>query len=282
MDIKELGTYAENTWCPGCGNFGILNAFKKAIVKLEEKGISKNNIVMVTGIGCHAKMYDYVNLNSIYALHGRDMATAQGVKIGNPDLKIVNFSGDGDAMGEGLEHVIFAAKRNSNITIIMHNNGVYALTLGQYSPVSKKGWKGPSTPRGSVEEPLNALSLLLEAGATFLARGYMARIPQLVDLIVQAIEHKGFSFIEVLQPCVSWNNTYELYNKITDVLDREPKTYEEAMIIAKMKDKLPLGVIYRTQKPVFHEEVYGIHNPAKNRMNRTQRLEKINKILQIK
>ena len=279
MDIKELGTYAENTWCPGCGNFGILNAFKKAIVKLEEKGISKNNIVMVTGIGCHAKMFDYVNLNSIYALHGRDMATAQGIKIGNPDLKIVNFSGDGDAMGEGLEHVIFAAKRNSNITIIMHNNGVYALTLGQYSPVSKKGWKGPSTPRGSVEEPLNALSLLLEAGATFLARGYTARIPQLVDLIVQAIEHKGFAFVEVLQPCVSWNNTYELYNKITDVLDREPKTYEEAMIIAKKKDKLPLGVIYRTQKPVFHEQLYGIHNPAKNRMNRNQRLEKINKIL---
>jgi len=282
MDIKELGTYAENTWCPGCGNFGILNAFKKAIVKLEEKGISKNNIVMVTGIGCHAKMFDYVNINSIYALHGRDMATAQGIKIGNPDLKIVNFSGDGDAMGEGLEHVIFAAKRNSNITIIMHNNGVYALTLGQYSPVSKKGWKGPSTPRGSVEEPLNALSLLLEAGATFLARGYTARIPQLVDLIVQAIEHKGFAFVEVLQPCVSWNNTYELYNKITDVLDREPKTYEEAMIIAKKKDKLPLGVIYRTQKPVFHEQLYGIHNPAKNRMNRNQRLEKINKILQIK
>jgi len=282
MDIKELGTYAENTWCPGCGNFGILNAFKKAIVKLEEKGISKNNIVMVTGIGCHAKIYDYVNLNSIYALHGRDMATAQGVKIGNPDLKIVNFSGDGDAMGEGLEHVIFAAKRNSNITIIMHNNGVYALTLGQYSPVSKKGWKGPSTPRGSVEEPLNALSLMLEAGATFLARGYTAKIPQLVDLIVQAIEHKGFAFVEVLQPCVSWNNTYELYNKITEVLDREPKTYEEAMIIAKKKDKLPLGIIYRTQKPVFHEQLYGIHNPAKNRMNRSQRLEKINKILQIK
>ena len=282
MDIKELGTYAENTWCSGCGNFGILNAFKKAIVKLEEKGISKNNIVMVTGIGCHAKIYDYVNLNSIYALHGRDMATAQGVKIGNPDLKIVNFSGDGDAMGEGLEHVIFAAKRNSNITIIMHNNGVYALTLGQYSPVSKKGWKGPSTPRGSVEEPLNALSLMLEAGATFLARGYTAKIPQLVDLIVQAIEHKGFAFVEVLQPCVSWNNTYELYNKITEVLDREPKTYEEAMIIAKKKDKLPLGIIYRTQKPVFHEQLYGIHNPAKNRMNRSQRLEKINKILQIK
>jgi 2-oxoglutarate ferredoxin oxidoreductase subunit beta len=123
---------------------------------------------------------------------------------------------------------------------------------------------------------------MLEAGATFLARGYTAKIPHLVDLIVQAIEHKGFAFVEVLQPCVSWNNTYELYNKITDVLDREPMTYEEATIIAKKKDKLPLGVIYRTQKPVFHEQLYGIHNPAKNRMNRTQRLEKINKILQIK
>ncbi len=280
--MDELGTYAENTWCPGCGNFGILASTKKALLKLEEKGISRNNIVFCTGIGCHAKIFDYINLSSMYALHGRDIATAEGMKFANPDLKVVTFSGDGNAMGEGLEHVIFAAKRNANFTLVLHNNGVYALTLGQYSPISKKGWKGPSTPRGSVEEPLNALPLMLEAGATFVARGYTAKIPQLVDLIVQAMEHKGFAFVEVLQPCVSWNNTYELYNKITEVLDHEPETYEEAMKIAKRKDKLSLGVIYRTQKPVYHEELYGAHNPAKNSMSREKRIEKIKKILESK
>jgi 2-oxoglutarate ferredoxin oxidoreductase subunit beta len=185
-------------------------------------------------------------------------------------------------MGEGLEHVIFAAKRNAGITIVMHNNGVYALTLGQFAPTSKKGWKGPSTPKGSVEEPLNALALMLEAGATFVARGYTAKIPHLTDLIVQAIEHEGFSFVEVLQPCVSWNNTYDLYNKITEVLDHEPKTYEEAVSVAKRKDKLLIGVIYRVKKPVFHEELYGIHNPITKRFPREKRLEKIGKILQPK
>lgn len=280
--MEELGTYAENTWCPGCGNFGILNAVKKAILELEKRGINREKLVMASGIGCHAKIFDYVNLSGVYCLHGRDMATIQGVKIGNPDLKVVTFAGDGDAMGEGLEHVIFAAKRNAGITIVMHNNGVYALTLGQYAPTSNKGWKGPSTPKGSVEEPLNALALMLEAGATFVARGYTAKIPHLTDIIVQAIEHEGFSFVEVLQPCVSWNNTYDLYNKITEVLDHEPKTFEEAMAIAKRKDKLLIGVIYRVKKPVFHEELYGIHNPITKRFPREKRLEKIGKILQPK
>lgn len=280
--MDDLGTYAENTWCPGCGNFGILNAVKKAILKLEEKGISREKIVIASGIGCHAKIFDYLNLHSIYCLHGRDMATIQGIKLANPNLKVITFSGDGDAMGEGLEHTIFAAKRNADMTMVMHNNGVYALTLGQYAPTSNKGWKGPSTPKGSIEEPLNALALLLEAGATFLARAYTAKMPQLIDVLCQAIEHGGFSFVEILQPCVSWNNTYELYNKITEVLDYEPKTYEEAMAIAKRRDKLLLGVIYRTQKPVFHKELYGNHNPITKKLSREKRLEIIGKILQLK
>ena len=280
--MNDLGTYAENTWCPGCGNFGILNAFKKAIIELEKKGYNKETLVMTSGIGCHAKIFDYLNINSVYALHGRDMATAQGIKIGNPELKVIDFAGDGDAMGEGLAHVIFAAKRNSDITIIMHNNGVYALTTGQYTPLSRKGWKGPSTPSGSIEEPFNALALLLEAGASFIARGYTARISHLVDLIVQAVEHKGFSFIEVLQPCVSWNNTYDLYNEVVAELDYEPKTYDDAMAVLKKRDKLPIGIIYRTQKSIFHRELLGDHHPLYNKMPREKRLEKIKNILEFK
>ena len=280
--MEDLGTYAENTWCPGCGNFGILNAFKRAVLKLEDKGVKRKDIVISSGIGCSAKIFDYLNLSGVYGLHGRDMATLEGIKFANPDLKCVTFSGDGNAMGEGLSHVLFAAKRNADITIIMHNNGVYALTTGQVTPITNKGWKGPSTPRGSVEEPFSPLSLLLEAGASFLARGYTTKIDHLADLMVEAIEHEGFSFIDVLQPCVSFNNTYKLYNEIVEVLDYEPKTYEESLQIAKRRDKLPIGVIYRTEKPVFHNELYGDHNPITKRMLKADRIAKLREILEVR
>lgn len=278
--MDELGTNAENTWCPGCGNFGILNAFKKAVIKLEEKGIQRENLIISAGIGCSAKIFDYLNLSGIYGLHGRDIASVQGIKFANPDLKCVTFSGDGNAMGEGLAHVLFAAKRNADITIIMHHNSVYALTTGQVTPITNKGWKGPSTPRGSVEDPLNPLTILLEAGATFLARGYTAKIDHLTDLIVQAIEHEGFSFIDVLQPCVSWNNTYKFYNDITYILENEPETYDEACSLSREIDKVPIGVIWREKKPTFHNQLYKNWNPVKDSISREKRVEFIKKILQ--
>ena len=159
--MDDLTTYAENTWCPGCGNFGIFNAFKKAVRKLEVNGVGKEKIIISAGIGCHAKIFDYLNLSGLYSLHGRSMATVQGIKLANPDLKVVAFAGDGDAIGEGIAHMIFAAKRNADITVIVHDNGVYGLTTGQYTPTSEKGFRGRSTPRGNIEEPLNPLTLML-------------------------------------------------------------------------------------------------------------------------
>ena len=187
--MDDLATYAENTWCPGCGNFGLMGAFKKAVRALEEKGIGRNRIVISAGIGCHGKIFDYLKLSGLYSIHGRSMATVQGMKIVNPDLKPVTFVGDGDAFGEGIAHMIFAAKRNADITVIMHDNAVYGLTTGQFTPVSDKGFKGPSTPKGSVEEPLNPLALMLESGATFVARGYPVKLKHLEEIMVQAIEH---------------------------------------------------------------------------------------------
>jgi 2-oxoglutarate ferredoxin oxidoreductase subunit beta len=279
--MDDIETYAENTWCPGCGNFGILNAVKNAINKLEEKGITREKIIISAGIGCHAKIFDYLGLSGIYSIHGRSIATIQGVKIANPDLKVITFAGDGDTMGEGLSHILFAAKRNADITIIMHNNGVYALTTGQYTPVSKKGWKGPSTPKGSVEEPFNPISLLLEAGATYVARAYTNKIDLLTDLIVQAVEHEGFSFIDVLQPCVSFNNTYKLYNQLVEVLEKKPSSYEEAITFAKRTDKLFVGLFYKIKKPTFHNLLYGDRNPLLSRFSRNERLKKIEKLLKI-
>lgn len=277
--IDEFTTYAENTWCPGCSNFGIFNSFKNAVRKLEDKGIRRDKIIITAGIGNHAKIFDYLKLSGFYSLHGRSIATAQGIKFANPDLKVVAFVGDGDSFGEGIAHMIFAAKRNADITVIVHNNGVYALTTGQYTPVSEKGFKGPSTPKGSVEQPLNPLALMLEAGATFVARGYPGEIEHLTDIMVQAVEHEGFSIVEVLQPCVSFRNTYNKYNEMTEILDRVPDNYDEAISIVKRKDKLPIGVIYKSQNQAFHKGLYGEHNPVLNRVLKEEKRKMVLKFL---
>jgi len=262
--MKSWLTDKKNTWCPGCGNFGILNAIQKAINLLIEKGINPDRLVMTSGIGCHGKMFDYLKLSGFYSLHGRALCTAQGIKTGNPELSVLMFGGDGDSLGEGLEHTLFAAKRNEDITLVLHNNGVYGLTTGQFSPLSKKGYKGPSSPFGNVEEPFNPIPLLLEAGATFVARSYSARIEHLSEMLVKGIEHKGFSFIEVLQPCVSFNNTYELYNEKVQVFEEE-LSHEEAVLKAKSKDPNYIGVYRQFDKAVFSESLrpktYLLHDP---------------------
>ena len=277
--MEDLTTYAENTWCPGCGNFGIFNAFKKAVKIVEEKGISRNTIAISAGIGCHAKIFDYLKLSGLYSIHGRALATVQGMKIGNPDLKVVAFAGDGDAFGEGIAHVIFAAKRNSDVTLIVHDNGVYGLTTGQYTPTSEKGFRGPSTPQGSVEEPLNPLSLLLEAGATFVARGYPGQMNHLTDVMVKAILHEGFSFIDVLQPCVTFNNTYSIYNEKVRILEKTPADYEEALSRARDRDNLYIGVFYEVEKPVFHKELHGDWNPVVDKHSREERIERVKSLI---
>lgn len=277
--MDDLTTYAENTWCPGCGNFGIFNAFKKTIRKLKDKGVSREYIIISAGIGCHGKIFDYLKLSGLYSIHGRSMATVEGIKIANPELKVVAFAGDGDAFGEGISHMIFAAKRNADITVIVHDNGVYGLTTGQYTPMSEKGFKGPSTPKGSIEEPLNPLSLMLEAGATFVARGYSGKIDHLSGLMMQAIVHEGFSFVDVLQPCVSYHDTYKKYNKIVEVLDHTPEAYQEAVVLAKQSEKLPIGVIYRVKKPVFHKALYGDWNPVLKCMSKKEKQDAVAKLL---
>src|SRR3989338_3378475 len=133
MNASTIGTYAENTWCPGCGNFAILNSIKSVLNILQEQGVSLENVVLVSGIGCHGKIVDYINVNSFYSIHGRATPAAEGIKLANPNLKVIAFAGDGDAYGEGIEHLIFAAKRNIDITMIIHNNRVYGLTTGQFS-----------------------------------------------------------------------------------------------------------------------------------------------------
>lgn len=277
--MDDLATYAENTWCPGCGNFGILNAFKKAVRRLEGEGVSRKDIVIAAGIGCHGKIFDYLRLSGFYSLHGRALATAQGMKLANPRVKVVAFVGDGDAYGEGVAHLVFAAKRNADITVIVHNNGTYGLTTGQYTPTSVKGFRGPSTPGGSIEEPFNPLSLALSAGATFVARGYPVRLDHLSDLFARAVQHRGFSIVDVLQPCVSFNNTYELYNKLVTELDTAPGTWEESLAAARRTDRLLIGVLRDTESTPFHEALLGDRVPTEKRVSASLRMKAINRSL---
>lgn len=251
--MKNLQTNAENTWCRGCGNFGILKTVQNTLKKIETESNSLANFVMTTGIGCHGKIFDYLNLSGVYALHGRGVATAHGIKTAQPKLNVISFGGDGDSMGEGLAHTLFAAKRNSNITVLLHNNGNYGLTTGQYSPLSTAGHRGPSLPTGSFEKPFHPIGMLMEAGATFTARVYSAKIPHFEAVLKQAIEHKGFSFVEILQPCVSYNNTYQFYNKNVEIMDNEPTTYEEALSEAKKTEVIKLGIFYKKSEPTYQD-----------------------------
>ena len=276
--MENLKTNAEITWCPGCGNFGIFTALRNAIPKLEIKGIRREDIVITAGIGCHAKIFDYLNLSGLYGLHGRNSSNAEGIKIANPNLKVITFSGDGNGLGEGLAHTIFAAKRNQDITMILHNNGVYALTTGQFSPLTDKGWKGPTTPGGSFEVPFNAISLLIEVGATFVARSYAGDIKHLTKTLIRAIEHEGFSFIEVLQPAMPYHKWEEYKDKI-EYLKKEPMSREEALNIARNSHRFTIGIFYQDTREVYHKSLYGSLNPVKDSLSRGKRLEKINEIL---
>jgi 2-oxoglutarate ferredoxin oxidoreductase subunit beta len=276
--MDDLKTNAEVTWCPGCGNFAIRTAVQNAILALEKEGMNRRDFAITTGIGCHAKMFDYLNLSGIYGLHGRNSSNAEGIKLANPDLNIITFSGDGNGLAEGLEHTLFAAKRNQDITMILHNNNVYALTLGQCSPLTEPGWKGPSTPKGTFEIPFNPISLLIEAGATFVARCYSGDINHLTETLIKAVKHKGFSFIEVLQPAVPYHK-WEEYKDHIEYLDKQPSSLEEALITTKKVSKFTLGIFYQTERVLYHNGLYGDLNPVKDSLSREIRIEKIKEIL---
>ena len=259
MDPKGLSTYAKNTWCPGCGNFAILNSIKAVLKSLSEETVPLENVVLVSGIGCHAKVVDYINVNSFYSIHGRVVPVAEGIKLAKPNLKVIGFAGDGDAYGEGLEHLIFAAKRNIDITMIIHNNRVYGLTAGQYTPTSPLGYKGRSTPKGTQELPINPLEIMLASGASFIARGYSHGLELLKRVFKEAVLHRGFALIDVLQVCVTFYNMYEYYNKkVYELKGHNPQDYSGALKKIREWDynndaPIGLGLFYKKEIPTFED-----------------------------
>jgi len=263
MTGRQLITDAQNTWCPGCGNFTIQHTLKNVLAGMEREGKSPDNVVLVTGIGCHAKIADYLNINSFYTLHGRTIPVATGIKLANPNLTVICCAGDGDCYAEGLDHLIFAAKRNIDITVIVHNNRVYGLTTGQYTPTSPRGFKGKSTPLGTREDPINPVELMLASGATYVARGYSKKMDLLNTLIREGIGHKGFAFIDVLQICATFFSAADYYTpRVYELAGHDRSDFAAACIKAREWDynsdaPIALGTFFQKTAPVFEAKPGG-------------------------
>jgi 2-oxoglutarate ferredoxin oxidoreductase subunit beta len=247
--------YIDIAWCPGCGNFGILKALKEALV---ESGIQPEKLVIVSGIGQAAKIPHYLKTNVFNGLHGRALPPATGIKAVNPSLTVIAESGDGDMYGEGGNHFIHAIRRNPDITNIIHNNMVYGLTKGQASPTSQSGFVTPVQVNGTHSEPFNPVAVAISLNASFVARAFAGDDEQTKEIIKKAIAHKGFSIVDILQPCVTFNkvNTYAWFKDHTYYLEdnHDPFDRSEAFIRAIEKDMLPLGIFYiDPDKPSFNE-----------------------------
>jgi 2-oxoglutarate ferredoxin oxidoreductase subunit beta len=256
-------TSTKPTWCPGCGNFGIWMALKSALTKL---AIPREQVVIVYGVGCHGNMRDWMHVYGVEGLHGRAIPVAQGIKLANSGLHVIVVTGDGDCLGEGGNHFIHAAKRNPDITVLVHNNEVYGLTTGQASPTAQIGFVTKSTPTGVVDPPFNPSTLSILSGGTFAARGFAGDIPGLTELIERAISHKGFSVVDVLQPCVTFDkvHTYDWYRKrIQKVNSLGEKLTDrvKAIEIARLwGDKIPVGVFFETMLPTSEEREMSLEN----------------------
>ena len=266
-------------WCPGCGNFAILKALKRALAEL---GRAPKDVVMVSGIGQAAKIPQYLKSNYFNGLHGRALPPATLIKSVNPRMTVVAESGDGDMYGEGGNHFIHTIRRNVDITNIVHDNMVYGLTKGQASPTSMMGFRTPVQVEGSILEPFNPMTVAISLDASFVARVYSVDVDRTVEVLKAAIAHKGYALVDVLQPCVTFNkvNTYEWFRENSYYLEdsHDPEDRVEAFRRASEKDLLPLGVFYVNAGKRSFEENLGVYatddTPIHQRpMDRRERLE---------
>ncbi|HNR88523.1 MAG TPA: thiamine pyrophosphate-dependent enzyme [Spirochaetota bacterium] len=253
--IDDYRSAVENHWCPGCGNFGILEAVKKSLVQLD---LPPEKVVVCTGIGQAPKLPHYLRVNTFNGLHGREVASATAIKCAAPDLTVLVHAGDGGAYGEGGNHFLHAIRRNIDITLVVHDNKVYGLTKGQASPMTTRGTKAKIHPHGVPSNALNPLALAIAQNCGFVAQCMSARGDHLAATLSAAIRHKGFSLVHVLQPCVSWDkvHTYAYYKEHCYELgaDYDPGDRMKALeLVLAEGDRLPLGILYRTEQPTFED-----------------------------
>jgi 2-oxoglutarate ferredoxin oxidoreductase subunit beta len=244
-------------WCPGCGNFGILQAFKEAMVELN---IRPHEFTIVSGIGQAGKFPHYLKCNTFNGLHGRTLPVATGIRLANHEMLVFAVAGDGDCYGEGGNHLIHAIRRNINIKLLVHNNQVYGLTKGQASPTSLQGMVTKVQTYGVISEPLNPLSLAISLDCSFVARGFAGDPAHLKELIKEAVRHRGFCLIDILQPCVTFNkiNTYEWYRQRVYRISAnyDPSDRQEAFKKAlEWGERIPIGIIYKKIRPLFEDQI---------------------------
>ncbi len=268
-------------WCPGCGNFGILNALKEALAELD---IAPRDLVIASGIGQAAKIPHYIKCNAFNGLHGRAVSPATAIKAANPSMVVIAESGDGDMYGEGGNHFIHAIRRNPDIACLIHDNMVYGLTKGQASPTSQKGFKTPIQVDGVASEPFNPLAVAIALDASFVARTFVGEPAKTKEIIKQAISHRGFAVVDIFQPCVSFNkvNTYQWFRDNTYWLPEahDPQDRVGAFRRAIESEKLALGVFYvNKNKPVFEETLAAYRSIRDPLFTRELNKEKLKEII---
>jgi len=273
VDLKDYQSDVENQWCPGCGNFAILAAVKQALVELE---LAPHQVLIVSGIGQAPKLPHYLKVNTLNGLHGREVAEATAAKLAADDLTVLVHAGDGGAYGEGGNHLLHAIRRNVDVTLVVHDNAYYGLTKGQPSPTGEQGavTKLNPPPLGVIASPLNPLALAISQGCGFVAQGLASRIPHLTELLKRAISHRGFSLLNVLQPCVTWDrvHTYDYYAKHCYEIGDEHDSSDSmqalglALRSGKHEPKIPLGVFYVNPRPSYESiRLKDVTHPLRDR-----------------
>jgi len=259
VSVKDYQSAVRPTWCVGCGNFGIWNALK---IALSDVGLAPHQVMLISGIGCGSKLPDYTTANGYMSLHGRTLAVATGARLANHGLKVVCTHGDGDGYGEGGNHFASTVRRNIGIVDIVQNNRVYGLTKGQYSPTSPKGFVTKTSPQGAIEEPFNPLAVAIAEKGTFVSRGWSGDIAHLAWLIGEALKHRGYALVDVLQPCVTFNKMYSYdwlrprVYKVQDELGYDSGDVTAAFVKAQeWGDRIPIGILYRTESVPAYEEL---------------------------
>jgi 2-oxoglutarate ferredoxin oxidoreductase subunit beta len=260
LDVKLFNSSEKSTWCPGCGDFGILASIKQALAGLD---LQPHEVILVSGIGCGSKLPHYLRANGYNSIHGRALPVAQGIKLANHGLRVIAVTGDGDGYGIGQGHFIHAMRRNADITHVVENNQVYGLTKGQYSPTSQRGYISSFSPEGSIEFAINPMALALSAGATFIARAFAGDVKHMNAVLQAAVRHRGYSLVDCLQPCVTYNklNTYDWFRTRVYKLEEEegydPTDRQRAWQKGQeWGDRIPIGVIYENaDRPTYEEQV---------------------------
>lgn len=264
--FKDFRNSVKPNWCPGCGDFSVQAAIQKAAANL---GLEPEEVALITGIGCSGRLSAYINSYGVHGIHGRALPLAQGVKMANKDLTVIASGGDGDGYAIGMGHTIHALRRNMNITYIVMDNQIYGLTKGQTSPSSAVGFVTKSTPKGNIEKNVAPLELALSSGATFVAQGFSSDIKALTKLIEDAINHDGFSFVNVFSPCVTYNkvNTYDWFKEhltsIEDIENYDPTDKQLAMKTVLEHESLVKGIVYQdTTTPSYESQIEELDESA--------------------